>query len=223
MQFLFHDQAGDEKVVIKHEEFKYLIKVRRHKVGDTLTLRHEKTPQNASIYRLVAVNPRDALLQLQQTLNTESTLMKPLVVGWCIVDLKIIEKTLPMLNEMGVATLYLIWSERSQSGVKLNFERATAILKNSMQQCGRVEWMVLNELRGVETFLQKYPECTVFDFGHSPAKMFETIDTVLIGPEGGFSEAERKMFSSSQLFSLRSKTVLRSESAVLGVCSKILL
>ena len=40
MQYLFEGDAGKETLSIKDESYRYLFKVRRHKIGETVTLRN---------------------------------------------------------------------------------------------------------------------------------------------------------------------------------------
>ncbi|WP_434657462.1 16S rRNA (uracil(1498)-N(3))-methyltransferase [Sulfurimonas sp. NW9] len=47
--------------------------------------------------------------------------------------------------------------------------------------------------------------------------------TVLIGCEGGFSAKEKEFLKNQEVFRLDTPMILRSESAVLAVASKILL
>ncbi len=49
----------------------------------------------------------------------------------------------------------------------------------------------------------------------------ENIESFLVGPEGGFSQNERKLFQNRDIVGLRCVNILRSQTAVVGVCAKI--
>ncbi len=63
----------------------------------------------------------------------------------------------------------------------------------------------------------------MFDFCDNILQESSDFETVLIGCEGGFSKDEKELLSSLEVFRLDTPMVLRSESAVVAVASKILL
>ena len=54
-------------------------------------------------------------------------------------------------------------------------------------------------------------------------KKKDEIKTIVIGCEGGFSNNERENFDKDFIVGFDSNLILRSETAVLAVCSKIIL
>jgi len=66
MIFMFHEEAGAPLVHLRKEEYKYLIKVRRHKTGDTIALRNVAHPEILYTYTLTAITPKEARLELLQ-------------------------------------------------------------------------------------------------------------------------------------------------------------
>ncbi|MFT7861046.1 MAG: 16S rRNA (uracil(1498)-N(3))-methyltransferase [Sulfurimonas sp.] len=223
MIFIYEEQASKEHLSIKGELFKYLIKVRRHKEGDILSLRRKDEPKTLYSYKITTIEPRALSLEL---LSTEVAEIKPqhdLHIGWCVIDSKSVEKVLPSLNEIGVAKITFIYCDRSQKNFKADFKRYERILEASNQQCGRSSFMEFDTAKTLGEFLEKHPETKVFDFCDQILKESEAIETVLIGCEGGFSQQERKLLQSFDVFRLDTPLVLRSESAALAVASKILL
>ena len=222
MQYLFESEAGKETLEIKDESYRYLFKVRRHKIGETVTLRNLED-NFVYFYKIKSVSKKEALLVLK---DKSELVIKPsryLHVGWCIVDPKIIEKTLPMLNEIGVSKISFIYCQRSQKNFKINFQRVQKIVINSSQQCGRSEMMEFEELNSVQNFLEIYPKSAIIDFGGKSLKSSLPLETVIIGCEGGFSENERKFFTNRPIYKVETPMVLRSESAAVAVSAMILL
>lgn len=224
MTFVFDEAAGEEEFSIRGETYKYLIKVRRHGVGDRVAFRRPEDPAYLYTYEITASDGRTARLRLCESAEHEVAHPHRLHLGWCVIDGKSIEKVLPMLNELGVAEITFVYARRSQKNFKPDLKRYERILHSSMQQCGRSAMMQLNVSESVEAFLQAHPECVVFDFCD---RVFEgegsEVETLLIGPEGGFSDEERALFSKDRLFRLATSTILRSETAAVALSGKILL
>ncbi len=222
MTFVFCDEAGTVDLHVKGELFKYLIKVRRHNVGDEVHLRTQKSSSILHTYVIKSIDGREAILALKHSEQKSVKAQKNLHVIWCIIDPKSIEKMLPTLNEIGVARISFILCARSQSNFRLDFERFRRILINSMQQCGRSEFMELQELKSLEDAIEKHSDLVYFDFCDDVLDECEAINTILVGCEGGFSDEERKLLQSQRGYRLNSEMILRSESAVCVISSKIL-
>jgi 16S rRNA (uracil1498-N3)-methyltransferase len=223
VRFLFHDDAGAQRVTLKGEEYKYVVKVRRHGVGDTLALRRRDRSEILYTYRLDAADGRQGALQLLSEAKLSIGAQKRLHLGWCLIDPKSVEKVLPQLNEMGVAKITFIACDRSQRQFKADFARLNRILEASMQQCGRSDWMVLDTAPSLRTFLSANPQTVVLDFCEETLGSTEEIDTVVIGCEGGFSDAERAAIASCRTARLATPLILRSESAAVAAAAKLLL
>ncbi len=223
MIFVFHDDAGSEHLHVKGELFKYLVKVRRHIVGDTILMRAEENSQLLHYYVVESIENRALVLRLIQSVESVVSAETKLHIIWCTVDAKSIEKVLPTLTELGVAKISFVACERSQHHFKLDFQRFRRIVRASMQQCGRSDFMEFERLESLEAVLREYRHVVYLDFCDTVLQESETIETVLIGCEGGFSDAERRQLASQRCFRLDTPMVLRSESAVCAVASKMLL
>ncbi|MEA2110643.1 MAG: 16S rRNA (uracil(1498)-N(3))-methyltransferase [Campylobacterota bacterium] len=222
MTFVFCNEAGESNLHVKGELFKYLIKVRRHNIGDEVCLRTENETSVLYIYMIKDIRGREAILELKSSSTRLVKAHKNLHVIWCLIDPKSIEKVLPTLNEIGVAKISFVKCERSQNNFGLDFERFRRILINSMQQCGRSEFMEFEYIESLEEVLQRYKSVVYFDFCDNVLDESDTIDTFLVGCEGGFSSNERILLQNQKAFRLKTPMILRSESAVCTVSSKIL-
>jgi 16S rRNA (uracil1498-N3)-methyltransferase len=222
MKFLLHDKVGEGELSVTGEDYKYLIKVRRHKIGDLITFRSRGRLSESYRYRLERTDGRVAYFTLEShhVLPCESS--KNLHIGWCLIDPKTIEKTLPMLSELGVAKITFIHCRRSQQNFRLDFERFNRILESSIMQCGRTSLIELCESPNVSTFLKNNPDAVIFDFGGEAMASDEVIDTVVIGCEGGFDESERKAFGDHRIRLFPLPMILRSETAAVAIASRLL-
>ncbi len=221
MQYLFDSEAGVETLVVKDESYRYLFKVRRHKTGEIVALRNLKD-DFIYFYKIENVSKKEALLILKEK---KELVVKPeryLHIGWCVVDTKTIEKTLPMLNEIGVSKISFIYCQRSQKNFKINLSRIEKILINSSQQCGRSQMMEVEVLNSLEDYLKLYPKSAVLDFDGKKIQK-DMFRSIVIGCEGGFSKDEKRLLSDSLCYNLPTQLILRSESAVVSVASMVLL
>ncbi len=217
MQFLYNDLAGVNILQIDKENYKYLCKVKRHKLGDMISLRNLKD-DFIYLYKIIKISKKDLLLELNEKKESVIKPFKKLHIGWCIVDIKMIEKTLPMLNEIGVSKISFIYCQRSQKNFKINLNRLKKIIINSSQQCGRSVMMEFEIIDSLEEYFEKYPKSDILDFGGVSLHENKT-ENILIGCEGGFSEDEKKLFGNKSIYKLDTSMILRSESAVVAISS----
>lgn len=218
MQFLYNENAKDEVIELKGQEIKHL-KARRKKSGDLLNLRNLKD-EFIYTYKIDSFERNNATL-MKVKKEASNTQTSDLTLAWAVVDAKVIEKTLPFLNEMGVKKIAFVYTEFSQKNFKLDFERMRRILINSCEQCGRSSLMELELHENLEDFTDSHEDFAVLDFGGGEFQ--KDIKTIFVGPEGGFSENERELFKNQKVFSLKTSLILRSESAAVASCAKILI
>jgi 16S rRNA (uracil1498-N3)-methyltransferase len=169
------------------------------------------------------IDRKEATLILKDCKLFTTKPKRELNIAWCVVEPKNIERVLPTLNELGVASLYFIYCRRSQKNFKIDFKRLDRILLNSSQQSGRGDIMKVEILERIEDFLELYPNAKMLNFCDNPLSHRDNINAVVVGSEGGFSDDEVSLFSKDNIVGLDTPMVLRSESAVCGVASKILL
>lgn len=223
MIYIFDDNAGDEILCVKGELHKYLVKVRRHAEGDELLFRTKLDIATLYQYKIDSIDGRTLTLSLVSSKIQEVKSHKELHIAWCVIDSKSIEKVLPSLCEMGVSKISFILCERSQKNFKLDFKRFDRIVEASMQQSGRTSLMAFDTYKNISMFIEEFSDTKVFDFTDNVLSGDSDFKRVLIGCEGGFSQSEKELLKTQEVFRLNSPMVLRSESAVMAVASKILL
>ena len=221
--YFFDDDAGSESLHLKGEMHKYLVKVRRHSEGDILYVRDKKNISQLHSYTIDSIEPRSLSLKLLSSRLDEVKPSLKLHLAWCVIDSKSIEKVLASLCEIGVSKISFISCERSQKNFKLDFKRFDRIVEASMQQSGRTSIMEFDTYKNVQTFLHQYPDTKIFDFTDNVVDSSIDYERVLIGCEGGFSQTEKDFFDAKNVFRFKTNMILRSESAVVGISSKILL
>ncbi len=222
MQYLYHKQSGAIGLELTGDEHRYLFKVRRHRQGDRVALRNLEDDY-LYWYEVISLDKRHATLQLIEQEERVVSALKSLHIGWCLIDPKRIERVLPSLNEMGVARITFIACARSQRQFKLDFKRLEKILLNSSQQSGRSVLMELAFMEDLKHFLQEHPDAVMINFSQNQLSDHDPIKTVVVGCEGGFSPEEVAYFGANRVVGFQTPLILRSESAVCAVASKLLL
>ena len=222
MLYLYHKEASKPQLTLTGDEHRYIFKVRRHKVDDTLYLRNL---EDGLLHRYIIthIDKRNVILELQESKVLEVKAKKSLHIGWCVIDPKSIEKVITSLNEMGVDRITFIYCKRSQKSFKIDFKRLEKILLNSSQQSGRSEMMKLEMAEDLKSFLTQNPQSMMLNFSDNKIGSQGNTDTIVIGCEGGFHEDEVAQFSADKIIGLDTPLVLKSESAVCAVASKFLL
>ncbi len=221
--YILHEDASKQNIKIKGELFKYLVKVRRHSVDDVIDFRNKVDIKKLYSYKITNLDGRLLELELVRVIEQEVKSFKNLHVGWCKIDVKSVEKVLASLNEIGVSKITFIDCDRSQKNFKFDYNRFERILDASSQQCGRTSMMEFDNCKNIQEFITKYPDTKVFDFCDNILNNADDFKTILIGCEGGFSSDEKEFLKSQKVFRLNNPMVMRSESAVMAVASKILL
>ncbi len=222
MVYLFHKEAGKPQLTLLGDEHRYIFKVRRHKAGDTLYLRNLEDGL-LHRYLIAALDKQSVFLVLQESQIHEVQAKAPLHIGWCVIDPKNIEKVLPSLNEMGVERITFIYCKRSQNSFMPDFKRLEKILLNSSQQSGRSTMMQLDTADNLQAFLSQNPQSYLLNFSKDKLDSALSIDTIVVGCEGGLSEEETALFEVHKVIGLDTPLVLKSESAVCAVAAKLLL
>lgn len=221
MQFIFHKDAKNETLIIESELHKYIFKVRRHNIDKELYFRNLKD-KNIYKYKILSIDRRKTTLELIDFKELIIEPLKQLHIGWCIIDFKSIEKNIASLNELGVTKITFIKCEYSQN-YKINYEKLNKLLINSSQQSGRSNIIELNSCNSLDDFIKENPNSYMFNFSkNSIDNKKSEIDTIILGCEGGFSNNEISKFKPTKIVGIDSNIILRSETAIITIASKIL-
>ncbi len=204
------------------KEYSHIFKVRRIAVGAELNFSN-LSDGKIYTYQIDDINKKEANLTFLKTKEAKKVSTCRVHIGWCVVDPKTIEKHIAMLSEMGVDKITFVYADFSQKNYKVDEKRLKRILINSCEQSGRATLLGIEVLNSVEEYLKSYPKSIVIDFSKNFLNSSEKIESFLVGPEGGFSQEERDLFTCRDIFGLKSPNILRSETAVVGVCAKIIL
>lgn len=144
------------------------------------------------------------------------------------------ETILNMCTQLGVTNFIPILSERTVK-TGWNYERMEKIVSEAVEQAGFSSVpQIAKEPKKLEKVLEKLKEekenldtLAVFDFDGVPLSSLRhliSVDTIFIGPEGGWSEKERGIFKKYKVKSISlGQNVLRAETACVAISSIFLL
>ena len=222
MQYTYHKNSGANSIEIEAELHKYLFKIRRHDINESLYFRNLEDT-NIYSYKVQNIDRRKTVLILQSFEEKIIEPKKELHIGWCKIDPKSIEKVIASLNELGVTKITFINCEFSQRKYTINYEKLEKLLINSSQQSGRSSIIELDEIESLDKFLENNPNSYMFNFSKNLIDdKKDEINTIVIGCEGGFSSDEVDTFSSEKIVGIDSNLILRSETGVITIASKII-
>ncbi len=222
MQYLYHKEAQNEQILLINDDYRYIIKARRHRVGDSIYLRNLDDDYIYK-YSISHISRRDAQIRYisKELLIVEAS--KKLHIGWCVIDNKNIEKNIVYLNEIGVERITFIYCDRSQKSFKIDFDKLNKILISSSSQCGRSKMMKLDVLNSLQEFYQDNPNSKMLNFSPNKLTKNSNIDTIVVGCEGGFSDSERDLFEDKDIIGLDSSMILKSQTAIISLSSILIL
>jgi 16S rRNA (uracil1498-N3)-methyltransferase len=187
--------AAGAVVSVEGNQAHYLAKVMRVGKGDAVMLCDDLTGEWAA--RVTEVGKRDVVLEPVERLREREQVpdfwLCPALLKKDGFDL-VLEKT----TELGARAIRPVVTRRCVAD-KLNLERARAIVTEAAEQCARTALPELAEPVKLDALLADWPENRALFFadelGGQPAAEAFTAHSgpaaLLIGPEGGFDDAER--------------------------------
>ena len=210
--------------LLSKEHTHYLVNVMRAKRGGNVNFFNKNGEWLSEIVFLekdrVEVKFLSKIKENTNTLNIELAI--------CLVKKNAMEIILQKATELGIKKIIPIISERTEVK-EINFERANKIVIEATEQSNQLEPPQISEILNLKDFLNINRNKIFFadinsDYSleKKDFKEGETA-TVLVGPEGDFSPAERELIlndSTTVAFSL-SKNILRTDTAVISAISLV--
>jgi len=214
--------AEGASVPLEGGQAHYLGKVMRVSPGDAVILCDDETGE--WLARVAEAGKRDVVLSVEQRLRVREGVpdfwLCAALTKKAAFDL-VIEKA----TELGVAALMPVLTRRCVAD-KLNPERARTIMIEAAEQCARTALPMLAEPAPLAALLREWPAGRRIFFadeeGGVPAASAFAMESgpaaLLIGPEGGFDDAERTMIRAhpAAIAITLGPRVLRAETAAIA-------
>lgn len=164
---------------------------------------------------------RNHEILVHKTVIIPAKLLPPrrIIAAVSIIKKDLFELVVQKLTELGVETIVPIISDRTvKQDVRL--DRLALISKESVEQSGRNTLVDIKEPMTLQTSLESFPyPSVVFDTEHSDTTPVSEKTIVLyIGPEGGWSDADRELFRKHNTVSrtLGPNTLRAETAAIIG-------
>lgn len=194
--FVEDELARGFAVEIAGSQAHYLGRVMRVDGGDTVILCDDKTGEWAA--RVIQVSKRSVTLEVADKLREREDVpdlwLCPALLKKHRFDL-VLEKA----TELGAARIQPVLTRRCVAD-KLNHARARTLTIEAAEQCARTALPELREPQKLGALLREWPEGRALFFadedgGEAANTAFAAAEgqpaAILIGPEGGFDDAER--------------------------------
>ncbi|MBX7495628.1 16S rRNA (uracil(1498)-N(3))-methyltransferase [Qipengyuania sp. 6B39] len=220
--FIEDELGAGRSIAIEGNQANYLARVMRVSEGDAVILCDDLTGEWAA--RVAQVDKRRVNLEVEQHLRPR----EPVPDFWLVPALLKKDRfdlVLEKATELGVARIAPIVTRRCVAD-KLNAERADAIVTEAAEQCARTALPEIALVVKLEALLRDWPQERHLFFadeegGEAAADAFcyaEGPAALLVGPEGGFDDAERaaiRAHPASVAISLGPR-ILRGETAAIA-------
>jgi len=223
--FLGNSLATDTSISFDNESAHYVRNVLRLKKGDPITVFNGQGGEFSALLTLVSKKSVTANIGKWRPVETESALSIQLAVGISRGERMdfVIQKSV----ELGVSHICPLITKRTV--VKLTPEKCeqkhlhwSKIAQNACEQCGRDRLPEISSPVGYTDFVSTGEGLRLFLDPRSEVKLSEVQNpqqevVLLSGPEGGFSDQERKHALSCGYTGVRlGPRILRTETAVLA-------
>jgi 16S rRNA (uracil1498-N3)-methyltransferase len=203
----------------------YLGKVMRVSAGDAVVLCDDRTGE--WLAEVSAAGKRDVMLTVVRQLR-EREAVPDLWLCPALIKKDRFDLVLEKATELGVSAIRPVLTRRCVAD-KLNPERARTIVTEAAEQCARTALPALAEPAKLDALLREWPEGRRLFFadeeGGAPAAAAFAAHpgpaALLIGPEGGFDDAERaaiRAHPAAQAITLGPR-ILRAETAAIGAAA----
>ena len=213
---------------LTQEQSHYVKDVMRLKKGDYLSVFNEKGEWNASIEDYEKEGVRIKVLKKVRDKDNE----KNIWLAFSPIKQNLLNLIIQKGTELGVQKFIPVLSERTNVK-EINIKRIKKIIVEACEQSNRISVPEITKLETLKIFLSNFPKkgCLVFcDINCNTTNLNNILSKkdmgpvcILIGPEGDFSEKERKLIIDlNQAHSISlAKNILRAETAAIAAVTLI--
>ncbi|BBM85317.1 RsmE family RNA methyltransferase [Candidatus Uabimicrobium amorphum] len=223
-------QDQDNQITIEGPEANHIINARRAQIGEEIKL----FDKSAHCYhgKIISIAKKKVCVEIVSRYVNESTFPIKLNLAQALVKSKKWDMILQTSMELGLQTLTPMMSERVAAGINTagRRERWSKVILAAAKQSERPYLLDIKEMQTFSDILQDSSPTLVAHTDpqipsmHTVLKSLENVDklTVIIGPEGGFSNSEIQQAQQhgAKLFSL-GKQILRAETATAAIIANI--
>lgn len=176
------------------------------------------------LYKIVELTEREAHLQLVTEMKRQIP-SKEIYLFWSLLKKDKNDWVLQKCTELGVSHFVPLLADRSEK-TGFNVERAQKIIIEAVEQCGRSDIPSVREPVLVNTAIREFDDkIPLFICEQGEEGSLQDLDEmgVLIGPEGGWSDEEKQLFTDNDIAHINLHDfTLRAETACVTAVTKLL-
>ena len=214
--FVEHDLKGKISVELTVFQTHYLCHVMRLKENDEVACFNG---YQGEWLGTLFYQKKKAYLQIQRQIKKQKNLSESVLCP-ALIKKEAMDFIWQKATELGVTKIYPIVAERS---VVKNFNRthAVSVVREACEQCERMDIPEIMDVDTLENTIRKVQgkRCLIWlsERGGEPCKCFDKIPAFFVGPEGGWTEKERKLLKEKADIEWHlGQTILRAETACLS-------
>lgn len=222
--YLNHSLQAKENLTLDGDHSHYLARVLRYQVGAHVNVFNEKDGEWQS--QIIEITKKAVIIQLEMQVRP-ATLTPPLWLAFSPLKNDAMGFLIEKATELGATHLQPILTERCNTQ-RLNLERMQKNAIEAAQQCERLDIPEIMAPLTLDKFLQNLPQNIQWCVALERAKAENIVKVLLkdkvcisgfiIGPEGGFTTNEVKLFDKYQITPINlGSRILRAETAALSV------
>lgn len=216
--FVKENIGGNTEIEISEERIVHQVRnVFRLGVGDKIVIFDGSGDDHES--EILEIGKTDLRLKILDSRMVQKS-KREVTLFMSLIKKENFELVCEKATELGVTKIVPVVSERTTLK-NLNRDRIEKILVEASEQCGRGDVPVLGEVINLQDPIFKSGEnIFVADFGGDSFETYKLTNLktygLLIGPEGGWTEEERKLFKENNIKSFTlGETTLRAETAAI--------
>lgn len=210
-------------IKISPKQMHHAVNVLRLKVGNVVKIFNEKIGEWRCVIRNVE---RGILESVIQDVRPAIENKLEILVAFSLINPARMLILLEKITELGVSEIIPIVSQYVQRP-HFNKEKAKQVIIGACEQSGRISVPKLHEVEKLKGFLDDYSYGSTLIIGDEKMQGGKSVLDIpnankfafLIGPEGGFSDDERKLFEKYPFIERISlgENILRSETAAIAL------
>ena len=222
--FISSKDIQNDYIALKDKDnYKHIAKSLRIRKGEKLLLIDENKIQYETVVEEVTTN--EVLVRIENSYKSDRSLDFGLYLAQSPLRSEAQSFVIEKATELGVKGVYPVHTDNcalSNEIISKKIDKWQRIMYEASKQCERADIPKCFELSDIETLIKKFDRVIVFceRIANKTLKDIEPVRKnenilVIIGPEGGFSEREFKLFEENNLEMLTlGNLILKAETAV---------
>lgn len=205
------ENVNNEIIKISDKElYKHIIKVLRKRTGEKLLFIDEDEIQYVTV--LQDIENDFFVCKITDKYKSERKLPIKLYIAQSVLNSDAQTSAIQKATELGVKGIIPLYTDNcavKESVIKNKIEKWQKIALESVKQCERADSPKVFDMATIKEVVQNYPQVIVFAERDTNTNFFQYIKgnkidkdkeiLVIIGPEGGFSQAEFDYFKEKKI------------------------